>query len=409
LRIAEVGGLQNHGNRIIPLELRRLRERPCAHINTIDSLDERRDLFELEEKAATRAFWSELKWSARSVAFTLNWNFGFGRLPSLMRLFFALWLVWSCVHWAQGGEAKAKAAPSATTGPEYVSLQDWAKANQMQFLNPKKDEEVRLTNRTANLSLKVNSLRAEVNGVSLFLSAPVVLHQGVPSLSQRELDRAIKPVLFPSKNKTNQLVKTIVIGAGHGGKDCGFQVGSQQEKKYTLLLAQELKKLLTRAGFRTVLIRNSDQFIELEDRARLAKRVKADAYLELHYNCAGPGNNESKGVEVYCLTPSGANSTNGGSDSYPNPLPGNRHDERNVLLAYQLQNALVDKAGLADRGVRRARFVVLREAEMPAALVEAGFMSQPEELRRIQDPVHRRQTARALVDGLVAYKKLVER
>jgi N-acetylmuramoyl-L-alanine amidase len=64
---------------------------------------------------------------------------------------------------------------------------------------------------------------------------------------------------------------------------------------------------------------------------------------------------------------------------------------------------------MVDRGVRRARFVVLREASMPAVLIEGGFMSQPDELRKIKDVVYRRQTAQAILDGLLAYKRLIER
>src|SRR5262249_3428720 len=154
------------------------------------------------------------------------------------------------------------------------------------------------------------------------LSSPIALNRGAISVAQRDVDRALDPILFPEKNTTRQQVKILAISAGHGGKDCGYQVGSQQEKKYTLLLAKELDILARRAGFKTVLIRNSDRFVELDDRAPLAKRGKADIYLELHYNCANPGNTETKGVEVYCLTPHGAISTNGGTEQYPGPLHG---------------------------------------------------------------------------------------
>ena len=120
------------------------------------------------------------------------------------------------------------------------------------------------------------------------------------------------------------------------------------------------------------------------------------------------GSTESKGLEVYCLTPAGADSTNGGADHYP-ALQGNKHDQRNILLAYHIHRALVHSVGMADRGIRRARFVVLREATMPAVLIEAGFMSHADEMRRIQDPAHRRQTAQAILDGLLAYKRIIER
>jgi N-acetylmuramoyl-L-alanine amidase len=317
-------------------------------------------------------------------------------------------VAWCWAVESQGGEARSRPPARPSAALEYVNLEDWAEAHQFHFSFAHKEEEIRLTNRWAHLGFKLNSQRAEVNGITLFLTAPVVLHQGIPAIAQRDLDRSLHPILFPPKNGPKDRIKVIALSAGHGGKDCGYDVHSQQEKKYTLLLTQELQQLVSRAGLRPVLIRNTDKFVELEDRPRLAKHGKADLFVELHYNCAGPGNTESRGVEVYCLTPAGANSTNGGSDSYP-PLPGNRQDEKNMLLAYQLHTALVEHVGLVDRGVRRARFVVLREAEMPAVLIEAGFMSQPEELRRIQDPAARRQTAQAILDGILAYKRLVER
>jgi len=89
--------------------------------------------------------------------------------------------------------------------------------------------------------------------------------------------------------------------------------------------------------------------------------------------------------------------------------PGNRFDSKNVLLAYQIQKAITEKTGAEDRGVRRARFAVLRGATMPAVLVEAGFMTNPSDAKRIYDPVQRRQVAQAIVDGVLAYQRLVER
>jgi N-acetylmuramoyl-L-alanine amidase len=326
-----------------------------------------------------------------------------------MHVLVAFILAWAClsdVHAVQQLKHRPGSVPSSAG--EYVPLREWAEANRFHVTELKKDEEVRLTNRWNRLIFKVNSQRVEVDDITLFFSYPVLLHQSAVSIAQKDIDRCLRPILFPTKNDPKHVIKTIAVSAGHGGKDCGYQFGSYKEKNYTLLLAHELQKAAKQAGFKTVMVRDSDLFVDLEDRPRIAKRGKADVFVELHYNCAGPGNMESRGVEVYCLTPSGASSTNGGTDSY-GPLPGNRNDERNVLLAYQIHSALVENASLADRGVRRARFVVLRDAEMPAVLVEAGFMSQPDEMRWIQDPVHRRQTAQAVLDGLLAYKRLVEK
>jgi N-acetylmuramoyl-L-alanine amidase len=80
-----------------------------------------------------------------------------------------------------------------------------------------------------------------------------------------------------------------------------------------------------------------------------------------------------------------------------------------MLLAYQLQKRIARNLGMEDRGVRRARFAVLRPAVMPAVLIEGGFMSHPTEARKIYDAAHRRQMAQAIVDGIIAYRNLVER
>jgi N-acetylmuramoyl-L-alanine amidase len=80
-----------------------------------------------------------------------------------------------------------------------------------------------------------------------------------------------------------------------------------------------------------------------------------------------------------------------------------------MFLAYQIQKAIIGTTGAEDRGVRRARFQILRDAEMPAALIEAGFMTNAADARRIYEPAPRLQLAQAIVDGVLAYKRAVER
>jgi N-acetylmuramoyl-L-alanine amidase len=83
-------------------------------------------------------------------------------------------------------------------------------------------------------------------------------------------------------------------------------------------------------------------------------------------------------------------------------------NRQNTFLAYQVQKSLTRTLDVEDRGVHRARFAVLRDAVMPAILIEGGFMSHPVEGRKIFDPAYRRQMARAIVDGVGAYKRAVE-
>jgi N-acetylmuramoyl-L-alanine amidase len=99
----------------------------------------------------------------------------------------------------------------------------------------------------------------------------------------------------------------------------------------------------------------------------------------------------------------------GGGRSPQLPDTGNAQDERNVLLAYEVQRSITRSLPLEDRGMKRSRFEVLREARMPAILIEGGFMSQPEDARNIYDAAFRKRMARAIADGILAYKHAVER
>jgi len=177
-----------------------------------------------------------------------------------------------------------------------------------------------------------------------------------------------------------------------------------------LLLAQEVQKQLARVGLKGVLTRHSDTFLELPARPALAQRKRADLFVSLHFNGAARNPDTVRGAEVFCLTPAGLASTNADRpEAGANTFIGNRNNSRNLFLAYQVQAALVRNLAAEDRGVRRARFAVLRDAAMPAVLIEAGFMSHPVEGRKILTAAYRQQIARAIVEGLLAYKKAVER
>ena len=109
------------------------------------------------------------------------------------------------------------------------------------------------------------------------------------------------------------------------------------------------------------------------------------------------------------MTPARTSSTNSrGEGAAAGAYPGNRFDTKNILLGYQIQRALLKALPTEDRGLRRARFAVLRTAEMPAVLIEGGFMTNPAEAKRIYDSAYRHQMAQAIVDGVKAYKSVVE-
>jgi N-acetylmuramoyl-L-alanine amidase len=312
------------------------------------------------------------------------------------------------------GLARALGAPSGFEtaqigGKEYVRLSEWARANGFEAHWLKRDESLQLSAPAGKIQLEVDSRQADFNGVTVWLSFPIADRNGSVFVSLLDVRTTLQPLLSPPKSRPGAVIKTICLDPGHGGKDPGYCVGSRQEKKYTLLLAEELRRQLIHAGLQVALTRSRDAYVDLSERPDLARRRNADLFVSLHFNAVPTSPGSVQGAEVYCLTPPGASSTNaqgegGGAGSFG----GNRFNDKNVFLAYQMQKALDHDLGSADRGVKRARYEVLRGAAMPAILIEAGFLSHPEEGRKIASSSYRRQMAHAMVDGLLAFKRAVE-
>jgi len=291
---------------------------------------------------------------------------------------------------------------------EYVRITEWARWQGLQARWIKREETLSLTNAAAKIQFEVSSREARYNGIQLWLLHPLASRGGEVYISKLDIDATFRPLLAAPRNDTGKRVKVICLDAGHGGRDPGNRAFGRQEKDLTLKLAAELKGQLERAGFKVVFTRTSDRFVELTSRADLARKRGADLFVSLHFN--GASSPEARGSEVFSMTPVGAASTNArgegaGSGSYP----GNRNNSKNLLLAYQIQKSLVRTLGCEDRGVRRARFEVLREATMPAALIEAGFLSNPVEGKKVFTEEYRRKMARAITEGIISYKRVVER
>ena len=310
-----------------------------------------------------------------------------------------------------GGQSTV--ATESRMGKSWIPLAGWANENNLKLTWTKESELFALTNESCALSFKTDSQCVAINGVNLWLCNPIKLKDGQVYISSLDLNTSIEPILFPKTNRVRSTIHTIYLDPGHGGHDTGGVSGNFMEKRYTLPLAEELARQLAAAGFKVILTRTNDTYVELENRPALANRQKADLFISLHFNIGPPG--EAKGVEVYCLTPAGANSTNVGrwgdvSDWRDNlgAVPGNRCDDWNVLLAYQLQKSLVKNLSAEDRGVRRARFAVLRTAEMPAVLIEGGFLTDSVEQKKIADPKYRAELAAAIVQGVKNYECVLQ-
>jgi N-acetylmuramoyl-L-alanine amidase len=292
-------------------------------------------------------------------------------------------------------------------GHSYVALATWARANGFAGYSLHKGTQFVLTNRTSRVIFNLDSADSTINGVNVRLCLPIAKGG---FLSVLDAEKTLRPLLFPQKPSSRR-VMTICLDPGHGGRDTGYRIGRffpRYEKTYTLALALELRRQLRQAGFNVILTRDTDVYPELPVRPDIANRRGADLFISLHFNSFPPDPASVQGPETYCITPVGAASSNDseGVGAGSGACPANRVEDRSLLLAFLTQRSLVRSLGVNDRSVRRARFEVLRTAQMPAILIEGGYMSHPVEGRKIFDADWRRQMAAALVRAVVSYQKL---
>ena len=294
-------------------------------------------------------------------------------------------------------------------GHSYIPVADWAQANGLKLAWLRRGEQLAAANHNLRAIFIVDSADAEINGVAVRLCFPVASSHGTPLVSQLDADKTLRPFLYPPRTVGARKISTICLDPGHGGRDTGNRFGSHNEKTYTLALAEELRDQLILAGFHVFLTRNDDTYVDLPLRPAVANQRGADLYVSLHFNATQTGMNDVSGPETYCITPVGASSSNSqGEGAGYGPTPANRNELKSLVLAAQTQKSLVKNLGANDRGVRRARFAVLRDALMPAILIEGGYMTHPLEGPRIFDSGYRRLMAKAIVQGILAYQKTIQ-
>jgi N-acetylmuramoyl-L-alanine amidase len=271
----------------------------------------------------------------------------------------------------------------------------------MHLVDPRGRVRLRFVNRDRDFSLE---------GVRVFMGEAAVLNQGSLYVSKIDVIKTIAPLLRPV-DYAGQLPappRLIVLDPGHGGNDPGNQNSALQldEKDMTLDVARRLARLLEARGYRVVLTRTEDRRVELEQRAEIAGRARADLFLSIHFNAlpaAAAG--RVSGSETYAMAPqfllsSGAEKKDQLTEV---AFPGNRFDIANTVLGYALQRRLLADLQTSDRGYKRARFAVLRFAECPAALVEAAYLSNNLEARKVGTAAFRSQIAAAIANGVDDY------
>ncbi|HIJ35968.1 MAG TPA: AMIN domain-containing protein [Deltaproteobacteria bacterium] len=261
---------------------------------------------------------------------------------------------------------------------------------------------------------------------------PVVNAGEEPVAKKRMVQRGVKKAGPPDENISlaRQLglnVKRIVIDPGHGGRDPGCYVpGGLQEKIITLSIAKLLaEKMREKLGCEVFLTRDRDKFMSLENRTAIANMKKADLFISLHVNAHKSRN--IKGLETYFLnmaTDKGAvmvaareNATSEKNISdlqtILNDLMLNTKIYESSRLAHKVQSGMysaIEKGhgGTRNLGVKQAPFYVLIGAEMPAILVEVGFLSNSTEKKRLMSRKYQQEIARGICDGIDAYIESIE-
>lgn len=288
---------------------------------------------------------------------------------------------------------------------------------------------VRSGDRTAKLL--IGSAVVIAGNEKINLSAPVGMIRSEiivpPDFKSKIIDRWISP-----KEEKRQAVRsipgrplTVVVDAGHGGKDPGaISPGGIQEKTIVLDIARRVSSELKRHGIRVIMIRDRDEFISLEKRTEMVSRTSADFFVSIHAN-AHPSRTIS-GVEVYALRDLDPMEKNepqhieneklfirsrniDRSSSTVGTIVIDMLAARKRPTSERLAKSVAEHTSRSTKaknlGVKKSRFFVLRHTLIPSVLVEVGFLTHPKEEKLLQDAFYRQKIAEGIVKGILAYAK----
>ena len=172
----------------------------------------------------------------------------------------------------------------------------------------------------------------------------------------------------------------VTIDPGHGGRDPGaVGIGGLQEKQVIFPISLRVAELLESQGVVVVMTRREDVAVDLQTRADIANQAGSNLFVSIHANSISLSRPDVNGIESYYASESGRR------------------------LAATLQASMLAATGMRDRGVKQARFYVLRQTTMPAALVETGFVTGAQDAPRLADPAWRETMAQAIARGILQY------
>ncbi|NDD56780.1 MAG: N-acetylmuramoyl-L-alanine amidase [Verrucomicrobia bacterium] len=296
---------------------------------------------------------------------------------------------------------------------DYVTLTSFLKFYNMKGpgeIDPQRSFDV--TGPAGSMNMNVDSREMRWKGARYWLSHPIRQVNGVTLIPRVDLVKTFDPLLRPNVEIPRQPLQGVVVDPGHGGGDQGTRAArGLNEKDANFDVSRRLVRLLEKEGIPWVLTRNKDIYVDHGDRSRKASDRPGYIFVSIHFN--EDSDRDTTGWETYTLSPQYAPSTSSGGTLIGDEdeiWPGNQFDHQNFLLGQAIHRAavLAKSNAPSDRGLKRARFKVLRLARSPSVLVEGGFMSNPREAALLKTEAYRQQVAQWVFEGIQAYKRSQE-
>ena len=251
------------------------------------------------------------------------------------------------------------------------------------------------------------SREAIINGARSWLCFPVIEQDGKSLVTRTDVAKTIEPLVRPHRVPDVGKIETIVLDPGHGGHDKGQMSRYGAEKDFALDVARKLRPILQAKGLRVIMTREGDYFVPLEVRAKIANSARNSIFVSIHFNATNDDPNAT-GFEIFSFTPRGAPSTSDrdvNAKSF-NMQPGSSVDAQSMALSACIYHSLLGHLPEYDRGIKRARFAVLRLTKVPAVLIEGGFLTERGESKLISNKDWRAKLAGAIGVGIETYQAL---
>src|SRR5262245_48454254 len=296
------------------------------------------------------------------------------------------------------------------SGSDYLSVDNISRFYGLPAVIAASGEKVEFDTVKNPLEFVSGSREVMINGARSWLCFPVIEHDGKYLVSRTDVAKTIEPLVRPYRVPNVGKVQTVVLDPGHGGYDRGQVSHYGYEKDFALDVARRLRPLLQAKGLRVIMTREGDYFVPLEVRAQIANAARDSIFVSIHFNATNDDPNAT-GFEIFSFTPRGAPST---SDSAVAPSalstqPGSTVDAQSMALSACIYHSLLGHLPEYDRGIKRARFAVLRLAKVPAVLIEGGFLTEKGECKLIAQKDWRAKLAHAIGVGIESYRSLGSR